>query len=794
MMRQSTRVIVAMMAIWLIAAAAVRAAEQTPKLELEPCTIELVDGRVVEGHLAVAYEMDAHLIVYSPRLATVRSFLKDHVHALTVGGERQQLNAKRELTDEDKTLLGEVAWPDEPPAEGRKPAYATQTWEAPKRLIVWAKPGSAGRFSTPANWLVNGKPAETLAKTDVWTGPTWHRGRSTTDLDKDTDILMPAAAKGYSVRDRGSYLARHITVEANASLHRNINSVYGNLWVAEAGNLDGGGCATLRGTKHTFFLNGDRYTGELPETPEAFSKLMKAAKHFARKWIVRKDDTAASITIMGTCRSGDETHWIRGVTILAEGAVVSIGGRCSQTIGRDATFIMKSGSVLGKNGNQLYKDDMRLKGAFLAGTPDEPITRNCYLGLSIKDPKGTYPKSDRRPGRGGFRLNGTAASSHGQGLTMAPGARFAVHTARPGEAKLVITWHGITDSGCDDGTKAGYFDEIAASERTTNMLFLEDVKLNDITLDWFGKHEILMPNPDLARQWKRIDYGKHNRARGAELFGKLSLSAEAKKDLAKWREKVAKGEVGTFYAGATLFTRSAGTPTIDTPVGHYPAGRPVTVRLSNETKGLQMRYTLDGKEPSPSTTLYEKPFELTEDAVVKAAAFKDGKRVGEVAEGRFSFTAPDDVELQAAASPGKTSPGLAYKYYEGTWDGMPDVGTLSPKASGVATELSLEAVEHSNERFALVFEGLLDVADAGGYTLYVSTGKEDACEVYVGGQRVVANSKDELESFGFVGLAAGKHPIKIVYKEIGWGQKLSLRLRKLDETTIQDVTAEILSH
>jgi len=64
------------------------------ELELKPCTLELVDGTEVEGQLAVQFDMADRLIVYSPRMATVRSFLKDHVHALIVDGKREELHPK----------------------------------------------------------------------------------------------------------------------------------------------------------------------------------------------------------------------------------------------------------------------------------------------------------------------------------------------------------------------------------------------------------------------------------------------------------------------------------------------------------------------------------------------------------------------------------------------------------------------------------------------------------------------------------------------------------------------------
>jgi len=42
----------------------------------------------------------------------------------------------------------------------------------------------------------------------------------------------------------------------------------------------------------------------------------------------------------------------------------------------------------------------------------------------------------------------------------------------------------------------------------------------------------------------------------------------------------------------------------------------------------RMYYTLDGTEPSASSTLYSKPFVIRKSAIIKAASFKDGKQIG----------------------------------------------------------------------------------------------------------------------------------------------------------------------
>jgi len=312
---------VALGLILCLAAAGIRparAADGAPGLELKPCVIELVDGAKVEGQLANQFDIPGHLIVYSPRLSTLRSFLKRHVHALTVEGERRELNSKRTLADEDRRLIGEARWPDAPPAEGHRPEYTREKWEAPERLLVWASPGKSGRLRDASGWLVNGKPFESLPQTVIWSGPTWNRSQKLGEFDEHTDILVPAAEKGYSVRGGAHwhtskrFLARHVMGESGGSFKANVKSLFGNLWISAESDFHGGGYAYFRGTRHTFVRNGNpRPVGG----PILWSDLQ--AKAPARKWVLRKDDPDASMAIP---RRIDITIWA-GVDVSLDGVV-----------------------------------------------------------------------------------------------------------------------------------------------------------------------------------------------------------------------------------------------------------------------------------------------------------------------------------------------------------------------------------------------------------------------------------------------------------------------------------------
>ena len=77
------------------------------------------------------------------------------------------------------------------------------------------------------------------------------------------------------------------------------------------------------------------------------------------------------------------------------------------------------------------------------------------------------------------------------------------------------------------------------------------------------------------------------------------------------------------------------TPTI-TPSSSVIAP-PQKITIACETEGASIYYTLDGTEPTTSSTLYEGPFTLPEECTVKAIAVAEGMEASAVAEATFTF-------------------------------------------------------------------------------------------------------------------------------------------------------------
>jgi formylglycine-generating enzyme required for sulfatase activity len=77
------------------------------------------------------------------------------------------------------------------------------------------------------------------------------------------------------------------------------------------------------------------------------------------------------------------------------------------------------------------------------------------------------------------------------------------------------------------------------------------------------------------------------------------------------------------------------TPSITPEAGLYLTTQ--TIQMSCATTGAAIHYTLDGTDPTTSSTRYTGAFELTASAVVKARAFKSGMLPSEISSKSYSY-------------------------------------------------------------------------------------------------------------------------------------------------------------
>jgi mono/diheme cytochrome c family protein len=107
-------------------------------------------------------------------------------------------------------------------------------------------------------------------------------------------------------------------------------------------------------------------------------------------------------------------------------------------------------------------------------------------------------------------------------------------------------------------------------------------------------------------------------------------------------------------------------------------------------------------------------------------------------------------------------PNLAYHYYEGHWDKLPDFASLKPRATGTSDGLDVTIAPRKDD-IALRFEGFLRIDREGRYTFHLAS--DDSSRLLIDGKTIVDNdgihpAQDRAKS---IKLTRGMHRFVVEY-------------------------------
>lgn len=108
--------------------------------------------------------------------------------------------------------------------------------------------------------------------------------------------------------------------------------------------------------------------------------------------------------------------------------------------------------------------------------------------------------------------------------------------------------------------------------------------------------------------------------------------------LTGWEPPVVPALWGLYNGGET---QTVATPVLSPAGGTYTASQSVTITCS--TAGSTIRYTLDGNEPTASSTAYTGAITISATATVKAKAFASGMNDSQTASATYTINKPDTV-------------------------------------------------------------------------------------------------------------------------------------------------------
>ena len=127
---------------------------------------------------------------------------------------------------------------------------------------------------------------------------------------------------------------------------------------------------------------------------------------------------------------------------------------------------------------------------------------------------------------------------------------------------------------------------------------------------------------------------------------------------------------------------------------------PMTITLASPMQGAELRYTLDGSDPTESSPLYKNPFKISSSTIVSVRAYKKGFAPSFVARSHYSFD-----YVKTATFEHKPNTPYNYQFQTALYDGETgDVNNLSSGWIGfsasdlavtleLAKEIELESVE-----------------------------------------------------------------------------------------------------
>ncbi|MEI7725685.1 MAG: alpha-L-fucosidase [Bacteroidota bacterium] len=181
--------------------------------------------------------------------------------------------------------------------------------------------------------------------------------------------------------------------------------------------------------------------------------------------------------------------------------------------------------------------------------------------------------------------------------------------------------------------------------------------------------------------------------------------------------------------------------------------------LSSDRDQVEIRYTIGKSDPVITSLLYTHPILLKSTTTLSARCFRNGKPVSGTVTRVFT-----NVEPMKAVYPDPVRAGLQYKYFEGTWDSLPDFRLLKPVKEGIVPDFVF-IPRNEDDHFSFEYSGYIRIPENSVYHFYTSS--DDGSRLWVDDQLVVNN--DGLhglkEEHGTIALAKGCHRIRVGFFE-----------------------------
>ncbi|MCF0176880.1 MAG: glycoside hydrolase family 92 protein [Bacteroidales bacterium] len=208
----------------------------------------------------------------------------------------------------------------------------------------------------------------------------------------------------------------------------------------------------------------------------------------------------------------------------------------------------------------------------------------------------------------------------------------------------------------------------------------------------------------------------------------------------------------------------------------------LTMTLGTLTEGAEIRYTLDGSEPTRESALYSAPISIEETSTIRAKAFKGDNESIEFC------TTPQKCHFIPGVAGDFTEHGVNYKYYTGDFRCTDDIARIGTFVKEGKIESPVLDPADQEDYYGFIYTGYLDIPETKvwSFALYC----DDGGLLQIDGKDVVDNDGTHSATMmkGFIPLEAGRHPFTLKYLESYEGQVLKVLWEKDGE--FRDIPAD----
>ena len=216
----------------------------------------------------------------------------------------------------------------------------------------------------------------------------------------------------------------------------------------------------------------------------------------------------------------------------------------------------------------------------------------------------------------------------------------------------------------------------------------------------------------------------------------------------------------------------------------------IDVEIGSATDGAEIRYTLDGTEPTMQSELYTAPLAISSTTDIKAKAFK----VGYLPSATMSIRSTEAINRPATTlscnDEALLKHGVTYEYFEGPFLKVEDI-VGNPVSTGVLDEPRIDG-SAKPDHFAFVFSGFIKAPCDGIYTFF--TRSDDGSVLIIDDELVVDNNDSHaaVTATGTIALQKGLHRFTLKYFDDYEGEHLSWGWRIPSENKMKAISADCL--